>query len=73
MRIYNERGFFARLPHPQVGTQTHTGIPWILTNAPQGVRSRAPLLGQHTDAVLRDVLKYTAEDIARLRARQVLY
>ena len=39
------RGFFVRLPHPQVGTQTHTGIPWILTNAPNGVRSPAPLLG----------------------------
>ncbi len=69
----NERGFFARLPHPQVGTQTHTGIPWILANAPQGVRSPAPLLGQHTDEVLRDVLQYTAEDIAQLRAQQVLY
>jgi crotonobetainyl-CoA:carnitine CoA-transferase CaiB-like acyl-CoA transferase len=69
----NGRGFFARLPHPQVGTQTHTGIPWILTNAPNGVRSPAPLLGQHTDEVLRDVLRYTDEDIARLRERQVLY
>ena len=69
----NERGFFARLPHPRVGTQTHTGIPWILTNSPNGVRSPAPLLGQHTDAVLRDVLGYADEDIARLREQQVLY
>ena len=69
----NGRGFFARLPHPQVGMQTHSGIPWILTNAPNGVRSPAPLLGQHTDEVLRDVLGYTDEDIARLRTQQVLY
>jgi benzylsuccinate CoA-transferase BbsF subunit len=69
----NERGFFARLPHPQVGTQTHTGIPWILTNAPNGIRSPAPLLGQHTNEVLRDVLGYTAEDIEQLREQQVLY
>jgi len=69
----NERGFFVRLPHPVVGAQTHTGIPWILTNAPNGVRSVAPLLGQHTDEVLRDVLRYTDEDIARLREQQVLY
>jgi crotonobetainyl-CoA:carnitine CoA-transferase CaiB-like acyl-CoA transferase len=69
----NQRGFFARLPHPGVGTQTHTGIPWILTNSPNGVRSPAPLLGQHTDEVLRDVLGYTDEDIARLREQQVLY
>jgi len=52
---------------------THTGIPWILTNAPNGVRSPAPLLGQHTEDVLRDVLRYRDEDIARLREQQVLY
>lgn len=68
----NGRGFFARLPHPVVGTQTHTGIPWLLTNAPNGVRSVAPLLGQHTEEVLRDVLGYTDGDIARLREQQVL-
>ena len=69
----NSRGFFARLPHPEVGVQTHAGIPWLLTNAPNGVRSPAPLLGQHTDEVLRDVLGYGAEEIARLKEMQVLY
>jgi crotonobetainyl-CoA:carnitine CoA-transferase CaiB-like acyl-CoA transferase len=69
----NGRGFFARLPHPEVGTQTHTGIPWILTNAPNGVCSPAPLLGQHTEEVLRDVLGYTDEDLGQLREQQVLY
>src|SRR4029077_6629402 len=69
----NGRGFFARLPHPRVGVQTPPGIPWILTNAPNGVRASAPLLGQHTDEVLREVLGYTDEEIAQLRAQQVLY
>ena len=69
----NGRGFFARLPHPEVGVQTHTGIPWILTNAPNGVRSPAPLLGQHTNEVLRDVLGCTDGDIVRLREQEVLY
>jgi benzylsuccinate CoA-transferase BbsF subunit len=69
----NGRGFFARLSHPVVGTQAHTGMPWLLTNAPNGVRSPAPLLGQHTDEVLREVLGCGDEKIAQLKEQQVLY
>jgi crotonobetainyl-CoA:carnitine CoA-transferase CaiB-like acyl-CoA transferase len=69
----NQRGFFARLEHPEVGVRTHTGIPWILTNAPNGVRAPAPLLGQDTDQVMRDVLGYADEEIARLKEQKVLY
>jgi crotonobetainyl-CoA:carnitine CoA-transferase CaiB-like acyl-CoA transferase len=37
------------------------------------VRSPAPLLGQDTDQVMRDVLGYSAEQIARLKDERVLY
>ena len=69
----NERGFFAQLPHPEVGMCTHTGIPWIFTHAANGVRASAPLLGQHTDQVMRDVLGYADQEIARLKEEKVLY
>ena len=69
----NARGFFERLAHPEVGVRTHMGIPWRLTHAPNGVRSPAPVLGQDTDHVMRDVLGYSAEQIARLKDEQVLY
>jgi len=72
-RHLNERGFFARLHHAEVGMQTHTGIPWRLTNAPNGVQAPAPLLGADTDAVMRDLLGYSAQEIAALREGQVLY
>ena len=68
----NARGFFERLPHPEVGTRTHMGIPWLLTHAPNGVRSPAPLLGQDTDQVMRDVLGYSKEQIDRLKEEEVL-
>ena len=42
------RGFFERLDHPEVGRRTHTGVPWLLRNSPNGVQHRAPLLGEHT-------------------------
>lgn len=69
----NAREFFERLPHPEVGTRTHMGIPWLLTNAPNGVRSPAPLLGQDTDLVMREVLGYSSEEIERLKEEEVLY
>ena len=69
----NARGFFVRLAHPEVGVRTHMGIPWLLTNAPNGVRSPAPLLGQDTDQVMHDVLGYSAQQIAHLKAERVLY
>jgi benzylsuccinate CoA-transferase BbsF subunit len=69
----NARGFFTRLTHAEVGVRTHMGMPWILTNAPNGVRSPAPLLGQDTDQVMRDVLGYSVQQIASLKAEKVLY
>jgi crotonobetainyl-CoA:carnitine CoA-transferase CaiB-like acyl-CoA transferase len=68
----NERGFFARLPHPAVGTQTHAGIPWHLTNSPNGVRTAAPTLGQHTHEILRDLLHYSDAKIAALTQSGIL-
>lgn len=68
-----QRGFFAELPHDEVGVRKHTGIPWLLTESPNGVQTHGPLLGQHTDQVMRDVLGYADEYIAQLKERQVLY
>ena len=69
----NERGFFAKPPHAEVGERLHSGIPWLLTNAPNGVRSAAPLFGEHTDAIMRDVMGYTDAQIAKLKEEKVLY
>lgn len=68
-----ERGFFARLQHPEVGVRTHSGIPWHLTNTPAGVRSPAPLLGQHTDEIMSDLLGYSEQEIARLKEEKILH
>ena len=69
----NARGFFERLDHPEVGTRTHMGMPWRLTQGPNGVRMPAPLLGQHTDQVMREVLGYSEQAIADLKDERVLY
>ncbi len=40
---------------------------WRLGQGPGGVRGRAPLLGEHSDRVLREILALPEEDILRLR------
>ncbi len=69
----NARGFFVRFAHPEVGVRTHMGMPWLLTHAPNGVRTPAPMLGQDTDQVMRDVLGYSTQKIASLKDEHVLY
>jgi crotonobetainyl-CoA:carnitine CoA-transferase CaiB-like acyl-CoA transferase len=66
------RGFLEQLDHPEAGRRMHAGIPWRLAAGPNGVRAPAPLLGQHTDEVLGDVLGLGDEERDRLRADGII-
>ena len=48
-----------------------TGIPWKLTETSGAVRLPPPLLGQHTDEILRG-LGYSPAEIQSLRDEQVI-
>ncbi len=67
------RGFFAELPHPEVGVRQHAGIPWQMSETPCRVRRPAPLLGQDTDYVMREILGYSAKEVEALKEKEVLY
>lgn len=67
------RDFFVEVSHPRAGKFLHLGQPYVWHEPWWRIRRPAPLLGQHTDEVLRDVLGYADADIARLREQQVLY
>ncbi len=69
---HNARDFFVRLPHPEVGVRAHAGMPWLWAHTPNGVRAPAPLLGEHSEWVLRDLLGYSATEIAQLKNDRVL-
>jgi formyl-CoA transferase len=43
-----------------------------LSDTPGGVRWPGPALGEHTDTVLRDVVRLSDEAIAGLRAKGVI-
>lgn len=52
--------------HAAVGRRVVPGIPWRLTNGPNGLQSAAPLLGQHSVQVLGEVLGYSDQAIGEL-------
>ena len=61
------REMIVPLPHPERGEFLNVGCPIKLSDSPAEVR-RPPLLGEHTDELLGELLGYDAERIAALRA-----
>ena len=62
------RGMILRLKHPKAGEIRVMGIPIKLHGTPGGITTPPPVLGQHTDEVLRRVLGLDRKAIAQLRA-----
>lgn len=67
------RGFFVEVEQPEMGRIRHTGMPMKLSRTPGRVRSHAPLLGEHNDYVLGEVLGMSSEEIRRLEELEVVH
>lgn len=52
---FEERKFFEDIKHPLLGTLHYSGAPYKFTASPMDMTGRAPLLGEHTDEILRDL------------------
>ena len=61
------RGVLVESTHPVAGTIQVVGPPVRMSETPGSVRTAAPLLGEHTDDVLRQRLGLTDAEITRLR------
>jgi len=61
------REMWVELDHPQRGTWYNVGMPIKLSDSPADIK-RSPLLGEHTEEVLKDVLGYGDEKVAQLKA-----
>jgi crotonobetainyl-CoA:carnitine CoA-transferase CaiB-like acyl-CoA transferase len=67
------RGFWEEVVHPIVGSVRYPGWPMRISSEPERwYRSPAPLLGQHTEEVLRNDLGLTAADIDTLREAGII-
>jgi len=66
------RGALVDSTHPVAGTIRVVGPPVRMSETPGSVRTPAPLLGEHTDEVLRERLALRDDEIGRLRAAGTL-
>ncbi len=67
----NHRQMIVDAQHPTHGRVRQVGIAIKLSETPGTVRSAAPLPGEHTDLVLKD-LGLSAGDIAALHEKKVV-
>ena len=66
-RQYRARDYFVEVDHPGAGKLRHAGWPYKMSASPPRIRRAAPLLGQHSEKVLRDVLGYSEGEYRKLR------
>ena len=66
------REMIARVEHATIGPLRTLGVNVKLSRTPGAVRSAPPTLGQHTEGVLLGDLGFSADEVAALRAKQVV-
>jgi crotonobetainyl-CoA:carnitine CoA-transferase CaiB-like acyl-CoA transferase len=66
------REMIAHVEHATIGQLRTLGVNVKLSGTPGAVRAAPPTLGQHTDAVLREDLRLSAEAIEALRGANVI-
>lgn len=66
------REMIVEVEHPVAGNLKMPGVPIKLSDTPGSVRTPAPLLGQHTEEILKELLGYDDEKIQSLREEKAL-
>jgi crotonobetainyl-CoA:carnitine CoA-transferase CaiB-like acyl-CoA transferase len=62
----------AELSHSQWGKVRQTGMLMKFSTTPGHIGRAAPLLGEHSEEVLRELLDYDADTVASLRSRGII-
>jgi crotonobetainyl-CoA:carnitine CoA-transferase CaiB-like acyl-CoA transferase len=66
------RDFYPQAEHPELGLHRFEGVPFKGTRSTWSLRRSAPLLGQDTDGVLRDLLGLNDAEIEELAYEAVI-
>lgn len=71
--VVNYRKMIAEIEQPKIGKMKISGSPFKMSETPGNVWAPAPLLGEHTKDVLKNVLNYPDDKIEELRNKRVVY
>ena len=67
-----EREFWKKFARQLVGRKSHPLTPWKVNGERAPIRSAAPLLGEHNEKVLCELLGMSKEEISQLTADKVI-
>ena len=68
-----QREYYVYRDHPETGRAAYDGPPFKLSRTPGELRAPAPLLGEHTEYVCKDLLGLSDEEIAELLVAGALH
>ena len=63
---------FVELDHPVAGRRMYPNVPFKISDMTLMSSTTAPVLGQHTAEICRDMLGLAAHEVERLRKEEVL-
>ena len=66
------REMINRVPHPTLGEVVVPGVVVKMSDTPGSIRRLGPEIGEHTADVYRELLGLSDDDLAGLKARQVI-
>ena len=70
---YAATGFLVNLTEPEAGAVVTENVPMRMSLTPGKVRGVAPLMGEHTHEIARNLLGLSDDDIKKLDEEKVLY
>ena len=65
------KGMIVDVKHPERGVFKTVGCPLILSDSPVTVET-SPLLGEHSEEILKEIMGYGKEEIEQLRGEGVI-
>lgn len=66
------REMYLKHTHPQIGEMTIIGNPIKMSDTKPSIKTPAPLLGEHTEELLHELLGYDAEQVQALRENGIV-